>query len=88
MAISMTQHAPGMPREVYDETMDNVGEPLRQSPGFISHVAQITQDGVTVTEVWESQEQWENWFNTSVKPHLPPGAPPPTVTQLHHALGR
>ena len=52
MSISMTQHAPGMPGDAYDETMANVGEPLRQSPGFISHAAQITEDGVTVTEVW------------------------------------
>ena len=88
MAISMTQHAPGMPGDAYDETMANVAEPLRRSPGFISHTAQITGDGVTVTEVWESREQWENWFNNSVKPHLPPGTPPPTVTELHQALGR
>ncbi len=88
MPISMTQFAPGMPREAYDETMTNVGGPLRQSPGFISHAAQITDEGFTVTEVWESREQWENWFDHSVKPHLPAGAPLPTVTELHLALGR
>jgi heme-degrading monooxygenase HmoA len=87
MPITMTQHAPGMPREVYDQTIANIGEPLRQSGGFISHAAQVTADGVTVTEVWETREQWQQWFDTSVRPHLPPGAPEPTVTELHNALG-
>jgi hypothetical protein len=66
----------------------NVGPPLRESDGFISHAAKITPDGVTVTEVWESREQWQRWFSTSVRPHLPADAPEPTVTELHNALGR
>jgi hypothetical protein len=41
-----------------------------------------------VTEVWETREQWERWFNASVRPHLPAHAPEPTVTELHNALGR
>ena len=88
MPITMTQHSPGMPFHVYDEIIANVGGPLRASPGFISHVANAGPDGVTVTEVWETREQWESWYSTSVKPHLPPNAPSPTVTELHNALGR
>jgi heme-degrading monooxygenase HmoA len=88
MSISMTQHAPGMPAQAYDETIANVAQQLRQSKGFISHAAEITPEGVTVTEVWETREQWECWFNASVKPHLPADAPEPTVTALHNALSR
>jgi hypothetical protein len=54
----------------------------------ISHAAEITPDGVTVTEVWEARKQWERWFNASVRPHLLADAPEPTVTELHNALGR
>jgi len=50
--------------------------------------AEITPDGVTVTEVWMTREQWERWFSASVRPHLPADAPEPTVTELHNALGR
>jgi heme-degrading monooxygenase HmoA len=88
MPISMTNTAPGMPAEAYDEVMANVAEPMRRSEGFISHTAQISPDGVTVTEVWETREQWQQWFDVSVRPHLPPGAPEPTVVELHNALGR
>jgi len=54
MPISMTQHAPQMPAVAYEQIIANVGQPLRESDGFISHAAEITPDGVTVTEVWET----------------------------------
>ncbi len=88
MPISVTTHAPGLPASVYDEVLANHTEPLRQSAGFISHAAEITPQGLTVTEVWETREQWERWFDASVRPSLPAGAPEPTVTELHNALGR
>lgn len=88
MPISMTQHAPQMPAEAYEQIIANVEQPLRESDGFISHAAEITTDGVTVTEFWQTREQWERWFNASVRPHLPADAPEPTVTELHNAFGR
>lgn len=88
MPIQMTNRAPGMPAEAYDEIMRDVAEPLRRSEGFISHAAQLTDAGLTVTEVWETREQWERWFDSSVRPHLPPGAHAPTVVELHHVVGR
>ncbi|MCW3049524.1 MAG: hypothetical protein JWO74_3808 [Solirubrobacterales bacterium] len=88
MPISMTNPAPGMTAETYDEVMTNVAEPLRQAEGFIAHAAQVTPEGVTVTEVWDTREQRRHWFDTSVRPHLPPGAPEPIVVELHNAVGR
>ncbi len=58
MPISMIRRAPGMP-VAYDEIIAQVAEPLCSSEGFISNTAQITPDGVTVTEVWETHDQWE-----------------------------
>jgi heme-degrading monooxygenase HmoA len=55
MPISMTQHAPQMPAEAYEQIIAEVQQPLRGSDGFISHAAEITTDGVTVTEVWETR---------------------------------
>ena len=83
----MTQHAPQMPAEATSRSLPT-SNPLRGSGRFISHAAEITTDGVTVTEIWETREQWERWFNASVRPHLPADAPEPTVTELHNALGR
>lgn len=88
MPITMTNHAPGMSADAYNEIMANVAVPLGQSAGFVSHSASVSPEGVTVTEVWESRDQWEGWFDAAVRPHLPAGAPEPTVVELHNALGR
>jgi len=88
MPISMTSTAPGMPAEAYDGATVDVAEPLRRSAGFISHAAQISRDGVTVTELWETREQRQQWFDTLVRPHLPPGTPEPTVVDVRNALSR
>jgi heme-degrading monooxygenase HmoA len=71
MPVSMTNPASGMTAEMHDEVMAKVAGPLRQAEGFIAHAAQVTPDGVTVTEVWETREQWQQWFDSSVRPRLP-----------------
>jgi heme-degrading monooxygenase HmoA len=88
MPIRMTNSTPGMSAEDYDRVMVDVAEPLRRSTGFISHSADVSSDGITVTEVWETHEQWQQWFDRSVRPHLPLNTPEPTITDLHNALGR
>ena len=55
MPISMTQHAPQMPAEAYEQIIADVEQPLRGFDGFISHAAEITTDGVTATGVWETR---------------------------------
>jgi heme-degrading monooxygenase HmoA len=88
MAITITNHAPGMPAEAYDASMAEVGDALRRADGFVAHTASVTPEGVTVTEVWESCDHWRRWFDAAVKPHLPPGAPDPVITELHNAVAR
>jgi heme-degrading monooxygenase HmoA len=87
MAIRMTNTAPVMSGEDYDRMMVDVAEPLRRADGFISHSAEASADGLTVTELWESRAQWQKWFDASVRPHLPPDAAEPTITELHSAFG-
>jgi heme-degrading monooxygenase HmoA len=33
-----------------------------------------------VTEVWDSQADFEAWYESSVKPAFPEGAPQPQIT--------
>ena len=65
MPISMTQRSPGMPAAVYDEIIAHLAQSLRSSEGFISHAAETTADGVTVTEIWETREHWERWHTVA-----------------------
>ena len=36
--------------------------------------------GWQVTEMWDTQADFEAWFETSVKPAFPEGAPMPTIS--------
>jgi hypothetical protein len=36
--------------------------------------------GWRVTEVWDSESDFEAWFESYVKPALPEGAPTPSIT--------
>jgi heme-degrading monooxygenase HmoA len=87
MAVSVTTHLPGLPAEAYDAIAAQQAEPLRAAPGFVSHAATVSSEGITVVETWEAREDWQQFFDL-VKPHLPPGLPAPTVAELHNVIGR
>ena len=55
----------------YDEASRQLTELVKKQPGFVMHVAYKTADGVGVSEVWESREQYDKWFNENVKPNVP-----------------
>lgn len=37
--------------------------------------------GWAVTEVWEAQENWDSWFEGTIKPNLPDGLEPRITTR-------
>ncbi len=71
MAVLIRHRAAGMTPAQYDEISPRLVEKLKTQPGFILHVA-FTDNGVfTVSEIWESQEQHDRWFDENVKPNVP-----------------
>jgi quinol monooxygenase YgiN len=46
-------------------------EKLKAQPGFLVHVAFVDNGRFTVSEIWESQEQQDRWFDENVKPNVP-----------------
>ena len=47
-------------------------EKVKSAPGFRYHVAFMDSDGrFTVSEIWESQEQHDRWFDENVRPNVP-----------------
>jgi hypothetical protein len=85
MAVMIVDQMQGFTRETYDQMAQQLINPLRQSKGFIAHAAGPLDDGWQVTEIWETQEDHDSWFEQNVKPNLPPDATPPktTVFQIH-----
>jgi hypothetical protein len=79
MAVLMTAHIPGGTKEMIDG-MQPLLEPIRSAKGFVVHANGPVADGWRVTEVWDSQADFEAWFEANVKPAFPEGAPLPSIT--------
>src|SRR3989442_8194030 len=90
MATGMLIQIPGMNSDVYDSVMEHLEwdeKPLPQ--GFVSHYAGSTPDGWVVFDIWESQEDFERFYEERLKRALDAAtggqAPPmqPTFVQIH-----
>jgi hypothetical protein len=79
MAVLMTAYIPGGTKEMIDG-MQPLLEPIRSAKGFVVHANGPVSDGWRVTEVWDSQADFEAWFEANVKPAFPEGAPMPSIT--------
>ena len=71
MAVLVRHRVAGMDASQYDEISPPLVAQLKSQPGFLFHTA-FTDDGkFTVSEIWESQEQHDTWFDANVAPNLP-----------------
>ena len=77
MPVLMIGEVPALTEDVYAGMVGQLMAPMRASKGFISHAGGPSPSGGwRVVEVWESEADSENWFNSGVKPNLPPGVVP------------
>jgi heme-degrading monooxygenase HmoA len=60
-----------MDTAAYDQVAAQLASQLKQTPGFMYHCAFATPDGLVVSEIWESKEQHDSWFDENVKPNVP-----------------
>jgi quinol monooxygenase YgiN len=79
MAVLMTAQLPGATQEMIDG-MRPVLDAIRHTKGFVVHANGPVSGGWRVTEVWDSQADFEAWYESSVKPAFPEGAPQPQIT--------
>ena len=71
MAVLIRHRAEGMTEAQYDEISPPLVEKLKTQPGFLFHTAFTDNGQFTVSEIWESQEQHDQWFDANVAPNLP-----------------
>jgi quinol monooxygenase YgiN len=79
MAVLMTAQIPGATKEMIDG-MRPILDAIRSTKGFMVHTNGSVPGGWRVTEVWESQADFETWFDASVKPAFADGGPMPSIT--------
>jgi hypothetical protein len=73
MAILATAEAAGMTQEMFAELASKLSGDLRNAPGLVFHTSGPIASGWKVTEVWQSREDCESWYDNKVKPALHPG---------------
>jgi heme-degrading monooxygenase HmoA len=71
MAVLVRMTAAWMDAATYDQISAQLVPVIKKQPGFIMHVASASPDGFTIEEIWETQGQYETWFNENVKPNVP-----------------
>jgi hypothetical protein len=79
MAVLMTAHIPGATKEMING-MRPLLDPIRSAKGFVVHTNGPVPGGWRVIEVWDSQADFETWFEASVKPAFREGGPMPSIT--------
>ncbi len=86
MAVIMIDELPGAGPELM-EGMRTAGvlDKMQGARGFRGHHSGATRSGYVVVEIWDSPEDWQAWFDGTIKPNLPPGVevPAPTFADLN-----
>ena len=71
MSVLVRLSASGMTTDTYDKVSEQLTPLVLAAPGFVAHVA-FVRDGVFhVSEVWDSRDDFQNWFDNNVKPNVP-----------------
>ena len=75
MAVMIISEQAGAGPELLDALREHgVFDKMRSAPGFLGHWNGTTDKGVCVIEMWESPETHQAWFESTIKPILPPDA--------------
>lgn len=88
MAVPVTAEVKGQTQQGYDGMLGMLAGSIKQAPGFILHTAHPIEGGWRVIEVWESQNDANQFFAQHVHPNLPPGIKPKRSFQALHSLLR
>lgn len=85
MPVLVTSELRGVDAAGYDQIAAALGPVMRAARGFRAHAAEVTAEGVTVTEIWADAGTFRAFFDAHVAGNLPPGASP-QVHDLHAVL--
>jgi heme-degrading monooxygenase HmoA len=71
VAVLYRHRVRGMDASRYDQASQQLLPALRQQPGFEYHVAFASGDDFIVSEIWQTREQHDEWFENHVRPNVP-----------------
>jgi len=85
MSVLARLSASGMTTDMYDKVSEQLTPRVLSSPGFIAHVAFVGDGEFHLSEVWESRDDFQNWFDNNVKPNVP-GVEIDEVREVHNVI--
>lgn len=88
MSVVVRHHAPGMTADQYSAIADVTMGDIQSANGFIAHYAFLEGDGLTVSEIWETQADHDAFFDEYIRPKLPQEIPTPAVFEVINATTR
>ena len=92
MAVAVEMTFVGATLEMYDEVVRKMGFTPHGSgpPGALFHWVAKTDDGIRVTDVWQTAEQYGQFADEQIRPYAReagfPGEPEVKITELHNYL--
>jgi hypothetical protein len=92
MAVAVVMEFPGATLEQYDQVVQKMGFSPggAGAPGGIFHWVTKTDDGIRVTDVWETREQFERFAQEQITPYAReagfPGEPEIRFHEVHNYL--
>ena len=88
MAVAMFMRWPGVTSDQYDAIMARLGLDANPPAGGILHVAAVTDEGVEVCDVWQTEQAFRGFFENRFRPVANelefPGEPVIELVPLHN----
>ena len=88
MAVAMFMHWPGMTSDQYDSVMARLELDAKPAAGGVLHLAALTEEGLEVCEVWQTEQAVNGFLERRVLPVIRElgieGEPEIKVVQLHN----
>jgi heme-degrading monooxygenase HmoA len=85
MSVLVRLSASGMTTDMYDKASEQLTPLVLSAPGFVAHVAFEGDGEFHVSEIWESRDDFQNWFDNNVKPNVP-GVEIDVVREVHNVI--
>ena len=88
MAVAMTMHWPGLTSDQYDAVMARLGLDANPPAGAVLHMATVTDEGVDVYDVWQTEQAFNSFLDQRMLPAVSEfgitGEPEIRIVQLHN----
>jgi heme-degrading monooxygenase HmoA len=85
MSVLARLSVSGMTTDSYDKVSERLTPNLLAAAGFVAHVAFVGDGEFHVSEIWESRDDFQNWFDNTVKPNVP-GVKVDGLTDVHSVI--